>query len=159
MTPKAVITIHCTATSNGHDVSSQTIRKWHLARGFDDIGYHMVIQPSGVVELGRPLNVMGAHVLGANLVRTENGDKVNIGIALVGNDRFTGLQFTSLRYKLDGIFLTYDIEKWDIWCHHEWPSAIGKKTCPNMRSADLHHWYWFQNWTAIDKYCLNKSVV
>ena len=37
------IIIHCTATREGDDISVDTIRRWHLARGWSDIGYHYVI--------------------------------------------------------------------------------------------------------------------
>jgi len=37
-----------------------------MARGWVDIGYHLVITRSGDLELGRPLDVIGAHVAGFN---------------------------------------------------------------------------------------------
>lgn len=60
------IVIHCTATPEGRDVSVETIRGWHKARGWNDIGYHYVVHLDGKVEAGRPEAKVGAHVSGHN---------------------------------------------------------------------------------------------
>ena len=70
------IIIHCTATPENKEVSVDTIRKWHLDRGWRDIGYHFVIGLDGQVHEGRPIEQTGAHTKG------ENFD--SIGIAYVG---------------------------------------------------------------------------
>ena len=49
------IIIHCSATREGQDISVDTIRDWHLKRGWSDIGYHYVIDLNGVVRPGRPV--------------------------------------------------------------------------------------------------------
>ena len=70
------IIIHCSATPEGrpHDVAD--IRKWHLARGFNDIGYHYLIHLDGRIEKGRPIEKIGAHCSGQN--------RNSIGICYVG---------------------------------------------------------------------------
>ena len=70
------IILHCSATPEGrhHDVAD--IRRWHLKRGFNDIGYHFLIHIDGTVEEGRPLNKQGAHCSGQN--------RGSIGICYVG---------------------------------------------------------------------------
>ena len=70
------IIIHCTATREGDDISVDTIRRWHLARGWSDIGYHYVIDLKGSINAGRPIELMGSHTKGFN--------KGSIGIAYVG---------------------------------------------------------------------------
>lgn len=60
------IIIHCSATPEGRDVSTETIRQWHLKRGWSDIGYHYVIELDGKVVPGRPLERVGAHCRGEN---------------------------------------------------------------------------------------------
>lgn len=60
------IAIHCTATREGQDVDAATIKRWHLAQGWSDIGYHFVIRIDGTVERGRPEEVPGSHVRGFN---------------------------------------------------------------------------------------------
>jgi len=70
------IILHCTATPEGRDVSVDTIRQWHLDRGWSDIGYHYIIYLDGTIKEGRPVERQGAHVRGYN--------KNSIGIAYVG---------------------------------------------------------------------------
>ena len=70
------IILHCAATPEGREVSVDTIRKWHLKRGFNDIGYHYLIHIDGTIEEGRPLNKQGAHCSGQN--------RGSIGICYVG---------------------------------------------------------------------------
>lgn len=43
------------------------IRVWHVRdRGWNDIGYHFVVAPDGSRATGRPMNVIGAGVVGHN---------------------------------------------------------------------------------------------
>lgn len=70
------IIIHCTATPEGRNITVKEVRQWHLARGFNDIGYHYVILLDGTVQAGRPVSRVGAHVKGQNTG--------SIGIAYVG---------------------------------------------------------------------------
>ena len=60
------IVIHCSATKENKDYSSVDIKKWHLQRGFNDIGYHFIIKLDGTIEIGRSLDKVGAHVAGNN---------------------------------------------------------------------------------------------
>lgn len=82
MSPKATsrtinkLFVHCAATKEGVDVTTDTIKKWHLARGFNDIGYHYVIYRDGSIHKGRTENTVGAHVSGQN--------SNSIGICYVG---------------------------------------------------------------------------
>lgn len=68
--------IHCTATREGEDFSVNDIRRWHLARGWSDIGYHYLIRLDGTIERGRPIKKIGAHCKGQN--------KYSVGICYVG---------------------------------------------------------------------------
>lgn len=60
------IIVHCTATPEGRAVSVETIRSWHLANGWKDIGYHYVVFLDGSLEPGRPEAQIGSHVAGHN---------------------------------------------------------------------------------------------
>lgn len=60
------IVVHCSATKEGKSYDREDIKRWHLARKFNDVGYHFVIKLDGTIELGRPLNKIGAHVKGGN---------------------------------------------------------------------------------------------
>lgn len=71
-----MIVIHCTATKEGKDYSVDTIRQWHKARGFRDIGYHFVIGLDGDINRGRNIEQSGAHAKGYN--------SNSIGVSYVG---------------------------------------------------------------------------
>lgn len=61
-----LIVIHCSATQNGQAVTTDTLRSWHKAKGWKDIGYHYVIEVTGRKGLGRPEAQIGAGVEGHN---------------------------------------------------------------------------------------------
>lgn len=71
-----MIVIHCADTYARMDIGVREIREWHLARGFNDIGYHYVIRRDGIIETGRPLEKIGAHAAGYN--------SMSIGICYAG---------------------------------------------------------------------------
>lgn len=73
------IVVHCAATPPDVDVGADEIRKWHLAKGWSDIGYHFVVRRNGTVEAGRSLEWQGAHAEGHNYE--------SIAICLVGGVR------------------------------------------------------------------------
>lgn len=70
------IIVHCTATPEGREVTVGEIRRWHLQRGFADIGYHYVVYLDGSVHEGRSVDVSGAHCTGHN--------SHSIGVCYVG---------------------------------------------------------------------------
>lgn len=70
------IILHCSATKEGHDFGAADIRRWHLQRGFNDIGYHFVVRLDGTVEQGRDINHPGAHCL--------NHNRRSVGICYIG---------------------------------------------------------------------------
>lgn len=76
MRPIDTIVVHCVATPEGREVSLAEITKWHKARGFATVGYHYIIHLDGKVEVGRPVEQVGAHVAGHNTG--------SIGISYVG---------------------------------------------------------------------------
>lgn len=91
------VVVHCSATPPEMDIGVKEIRQWHLERGWKDIGYHYVIRRDGTLEVGRPIELPGAHVRGHN--------KNSVGICLVGGTdsllnsemNFTFNQFDTLR--------------------------------------------------------------
>lgn len=71
------IIVHCADTPEWRDVRAEEIKRWHTKeRGWNDIGYHYVIDLDGTIEPGRPIEVSGAHCTG------HNAD--SIGICYVG---------------------------------------------------------------------------
>ena len=143
------ITIHCSASKNGIPWDIKEIEKEHIKRGFKTVGYHLVCQPDGEVQKGRGLNEVGAHVEGHNTG--------NIGICMIGTDRFTVRQFNSLRYQLDSIRMVFSIPFSEIYGHYEFDSAIKQgKTCPNIRAVDIVLWYALNDTSCINKYLLKE---
>lgn len=129
------IVVHCSDSPNNRVDrrldGAGALHRWHLEKGWSGIGYHAVIDESGVLAYGRPVFSdtkefwEGAHVLG------HNHD--SIGICLIGADYFHPEQLETLRRQID-FYLTI------------WPDAqvVGhcnldpNKTCPNF---DVAHWY------------------
>lgn len=67
-----------------HSASPRTtklaeIRRWHMQdRGFEELGYHFVIEGDGLILRGRDIHYQGAHALGAN--------HDSIGVCVVGDN-------------------------------------------------------------------------
>lgn len=76
------IVIHCSATMPSMDVPIERVKKWHLQRGWSDIGYHYYITRDGEIHKGRKLSTIGAHVRGYN--------KNSIGICYEGGINESG---------------------------------------------------------------------
>jgi len=55
----------------------ELIRKFHLSRGWGDIGYHYIVDRAGRVWEARPVSLQGAHV-------SENNEH-NLGVMCLGN--------------------------------------------------------------------------
>lgn len=70
------IIIHCSATPEGREVTAKDIDRWHRQRGFRCIGYHFLIKLDGMIELGRPIEEVGAHC--------TNHNQRSVGICYVG---------------------------------------------------------------------------
>lgn len=108
--------IHCSDSIYG-DVNS--IRRYHMNKGWRDVGYHFVIKQDGTIEIGRPIEIMGAHCKGHN--------KNSIGTCLIGRNVFTKEQFNSLQKlhkSLEKIFGKLPAEP-----HNKYTDL---KTCPNF---------------------------
>jgi N-acetylmuramoyl-L-alanine amidase len=109
---------------------AEFIKVRHKKRGWEDIGYHFVIEKNGKLKKGRSEKFVGAHVLGYN--------KNSLGICLIGNfDEFfpTEKQLKTLLKFLKKILKKYKLSSKNILGHREFPGV--KKTCPgkniNMR--------------------------
>ena len=60
------IIVHCTATVEGQHVTVADIDRWHVDRGWREIGYHRVVYLDGTDHAGRSEDEIGAHVSGYN---------------------------------------------------------------------------------------------
>lgn len=125
------IVIHCADTFAKMDIGRAEIDRWHRDKGWNAIGYHKVIRRNGVIEDGRPLDTIGAHVEGFNAK--------SVGICMVGGrgedgpeDNFTARQWESLRNLVIGLKEKYPRAK--IVGHRDLNSG---KACP---SFDVSAW-------------------
>ena len=90
------LVVHSSATPVSMDIGVKEIDEWHRDKGWSGIGYHFVVRRNGDVQLGRPMNKQGAHVLRHN----QN----TLGICMIGGidvegdpeNNFTDEQFKSL---------------------------------------------------------------
>lgn len=147
--PQAVdsIIVHCSDSPWG---CAREIRKWHLQKGWAEIGYHFVIlngrvlpdlylaSLDGSIEAGRRLDgdmvvegdEVGAHALGYN--------EQSIGICLVGEKKnnaptFTTEQFYSLRALCLELCARYKVKPDAVFGHGETESGKAQgKTCPDF---------------------------
>ena len=111
----------------------ENIRRSHKARGFDDVGYHVVVEESGQIRKGRPLGRAGAHVTGLNAH--------SIGICLIGNGNqrdFNEAQYDALLELLVGYCDHFGLDETNIYGHRETGPLVPKgkatkKTCPGRK--------------------------
>jgi N-acetyl-anhydromuramyl-L-alanine amidase AmpD len=116
------IIVHCSdADFPGYD-NIETIRMWHKAKGWSDIGYHYFIDKHGKVFDGRPILKMGAHCAGHN--------RDSIGICVSGSKDFYDMQFGSLRFLVVDLMNRYNITRANVLPHNHFNS---NKTCPNFK--------------------------
>ena len=82
----------------------------------------------------------------------------NLGVALVGTEKFTRAQFDALESFYEVMRISYEIMWWDVYCHHEFVSAKRQgKTCPNIRAADLALWLYGGDVRSIKKYLIKED--
>ncbi len=82
--------IHCSASDVPAHDNIETIRKWHLERGFNDVGYHYFITKNGTIEHGRPIQEIPAAQKG------NNTGSIAICLSGLNKPKFTQDQFKSL---------------------------------------------------------------
>lgn len=129
------IIVHCSATREGQDISVDTIRVWHIKRGWSDIGYHFVIYLDGSVHEGRPLEKIGAHTIGHNAN--------SIGVCYIGgmNKEYTKAKDTrtaAQKESLKKLLLSYKKKYKDIkiYGHRD----FANKACPSFDATSEYKW-------------------
>ena len=130
--PISHLIVHCSASPASADIGVAEIRRDHIARGFNDTGYHHVIRRNGRVEVGRPEDQIGAHAHGFN--------STSIGICLVGGAdkqgrgeaNYTAAQMATLGRLLAQLLTKYPGAK--VMGHRD---TGAQKDCP---SFDITRW-------------------
>ena len=125
------IIVHCSATREEQQVSVDTIRDWHLAKGWNDIGYHFYIELDGTIKKGRDIDKTGAHCKGHN--------RNSIGLCYCGGvesdgktpkDTRTETQKESLLHVLKTLKAMYPDAI--IYSHNE----FANKACPSFDATE-----------------------
>ena len=124
------VIVHCSATPEGRAISTETIKRWHLEKGWSDIGYHYVIELDGKIVNGRPFDKKGSHCRGRN--------SNTIGVCYVGGcdknmnplDTRTKAQKESLLFLLNYLKNLHPITK--ISGHRDYSS----KACPSFDATE-----------------------
>lgn len=121
------IIIHCSASDAKSADNIATMRKWHKARGWSDVGYNFFIRKDGTVEEGRHLDKIPAHAKGWN--------KRAIGICLHGlkEDKFTQHQFDACARLIRELREEHGL-KVDIYGHRQ----VANKSCPVFDMYEIY---------------------
>jgi N-acetylmuramoyl-L-alanine amidase len=129
------IIVHCSATREGQEISVDTIRQWHIRKGWSDIGYHFVIYLDGSVHEGRPLERIGAHTIGHN--------RNSIGVCYIGgmNKEYTkakDTRTTAQKESLKNLLMSYKNKYKDIkiYGHRD----FANKACPSFDATSEYKW-------------------
>jgi len=118
------------------DVPIYIVKQWHIARGFNDVGYHLLVRKDGIIEQGRPELEVGAHTAGFN--------KDSLGVALTGSNRDnwypTDEQLESLRKVLSDWKREYNIS--NVYFHRDLnstscPGRLRKEQLQDMEDEDM----------------------
>jgi len=122
------IVIHCADTPVGKYFDVNDIREWHVKKGWKDVGYHFVILLNGIIQFGRPIEEIGAHVKGHNAH--------SIGICYIGGE--DGLDTRTNEQKESLEKLLYDLKSQfpgaTIMGHNNFPEV--KKKCPGFDAQE-----------------------
>ena len=117
------IILHTAAYKGDADI--EDIRRWHLDRGWNDVGYHYYIRRDGEIQKGREETVSGAHARGMNAD--------SLGICFEGHgdyEAFTQYQRNALCDLYEDILTRWDIPVENVLGHRE---TGAPKTCPGNK--------------------------
>lgn len=98
----------------------EVVQQWHLQKGWENFGYHWMIEKDGTLKQGRPEHYHGAHAKGYNTK--------SIGILLAGNFDATlptEAQIATLKKLLKRITKKYTIAISNVQPHR----SVARKTC------------------------------
>lgn len=141
------IVLHCSDSLWG---CAREIRKWHMDKGWSDIGYHFVVLngrptfehsqngvtiPSleGSIECGRYLDddtwveelEVGSHALGLN--------SSSIGVCMIGKTQFSEIVLRCTSMLIRDLCMLYQVPTIGVIGHYEVASGKAQgKTCPNI---------------------------
>ena len=101
----------------------ELIRKWHIERGFKDIGYHWGVDMHGELFKGRDESEIGAHCKGHN--------EDSLGIVLFGDftkEKPTDSQLLTLYSLCDMIMRRHNLTPQEFYPHYKFSNTL----CPGI---------------------------
>ncbi len=122
------IVVHHSASPR--ETTIEQIRDWHRAKGWNEIGYHLLVTGDAAVRAGRDLQVQGAHAKGHN--------RDSIGVCVIGDNTrpehaWTADQILTLRLVLRGLLEKYP--EAEMLGHRDLPDAA--TLCPGLDVREL----------------------
>jgi len=123
--------VHHTATDRDH-TTFEAVKRYHISKGWDDIGYHFFIDGKGGLFVGRPETKVGVHC------RASGMNFRSLGICLAGNFETqypSAVQLLKLSQTLNHLVDKYLILPDQILGHCEVPRA--RTVCPGK---NLLYW-------------------
>ena len=152
------IILHCSANPEGQDVKAAAIKNYHVnTLHWKDIGYNFVIDLDGTIEIGRNLDIAGAH--------TTNHNSISIGICYIGGlanisgvaykdlpakDTRTPAQKIAMYELVHDLLLLYPNAK--VYGHYQFE----RKDCPSFKIEDFQKEYqlWLRMKNLSEKYSI-----
>lgn len=149
------IILHCSATAESKNFKASDIDKWHRAQGWNGIGYNYVIDLDGTIEIGRNIDISGAHAGAPH-------NSISMGICYIGGcakdgktakDTRTAEQKISLYKIVHDLLLIYPTAK--VICHNQ----LAKKACPSFKidtfQKEYHLWLQVNKLKGVENFKLN----
>ena len=115
--------VHHTATARD-TTTFDAVKKYHISKGWGDIGYHYFITADGKIWPGRAENIVGAHASSSDM------NFKSLGICLTGNfmdEVPTEAQLSSLKDLVIKLQTKYNIQISNVLGHQEIPASTA---CP-----------------------------
>lgn len=127
---KHLIAIHCSASDNKRHDNIATMRKWHTAKGWRDVGYTYFIRKDGTVEAGRDELDSGAHIPQKLRKKSLNTTAISICLHGLKKEKFTPEQFEACAKLIIDIRTRHEIRA--IVPHN----IFSNKSCPVFNIVD-----------------------
>jgi len=119
---RRIIVHHAAATATLEEIDA-----WHLARGWSGVGYHFVVEKDGLIRLGRPVHVQGAHA------RFHNADTIGVCVAVDARDGVPALAWRALVSLVHDLMRQHQIPQDGVVGHRD----VGSTVCPGFQVGQL----------------------
>lgn len=129
MIPKFLIIHHTAVSRKLNGMQFDAVKRYHIGKGWGDIGYHFLIEPTGLIKIGRKESEVGAHC------KEQSMNFKSLGICLTGNfdiEKPTNQQIFALRDLIRKLSKKYAITEPFICFHNQFATY---KSCPGKNMS------------------------